>query len=82
MSTYVDLAEVSPVPAIERRGIPRQPLLQRCLVWPPDATGAEGWRCIIHNISANGIGLSLWAGRRASMEVKVHAPCSVAETIR
>ena len=58
MSTHIDQAEVSPVPTIERRGTPRQPLLQRCLVWPPDAVGTEGWRCIAHNISPNGIGLS------------------------
>src|SRR4051794_8807898 len=73
MSTHIVQAEASPVVAIERRGIPRQPLLQRCLVWPPDAMGAEGWRCIAHNISPHGIGLSLPCPVRPGTVLRVEA---------
>src|SRR5262249_14488504 len=44
---------------VERRVFPRHPILQRCLVWPPGASGTEGWRCIAHNISTTGIGIGL-----------------------
>ncbi|MBI1915969.1 MAG: PilZ domain-containing protein [Planctomycetes bacterium] len=73
MSTSIDQAEVSAVPAIERRGTPRQPLLQRCLVWPPGAAGTEGWRCIAHNISPQGIGLSLPCPVRPGTILRVEA---------
>src|SRR2546423_1736753 len=73
MSTHIDQAAVSPVTAIERRGAPRQQLLQRCLVWPPDAEGAEGWRCIVHNISPHGIGLSLPCPVRPGTVLRVEA---------
>src|SRR2546421_12215173 len=73
MSRNRDQAEVSPVTALGRRGTPRQPLLQRCLVWPADAAGAEGWRCIAHNISAHGIGLSLPCPVRPGTVLRVEA---------
>src|SRR5215468_4463045 len=73
MSTHVDQAELSPEPAIEHRTTPRYPLLQRCLVWPPDAAGAEGWRCIVHNISEHGIGLSLPCPVRPGTVLRVEA---------
>ena len=60
MTAQIDQPEVpTTAPALERRGTPRHPLVQRCLVWPPGAVGADGWRCIAHNISPRGIGLSL-----------------------
>jgi hypothetical protein len=43
----------------ERRKMPRYPTLQRCLVWPPNANGPNGLRCIAYNISLTGIGLTL-----------------------
>jgi hypothetical protein len=44
---------------IERRGAPRFAILQRCLVRPPHAAGPEDWHCIVYNISATGLGLTL-----------------------
>lgn len=46
-------------PAIECRVAPRQRILQRCFIRPPETKGPEGWRCIAYNISVVGIGLAL-----------------------
>ncbi|HKB42152.1 MAG TPA: PilZ domain-containing protein, partial [Gemmataceae bacterium] len=62
MSTPIGLPEETTPPelsGVERRVLPRHPILQRCLVWPPGTLGTEGWRCIVHNISTTGIGISL-----------------------
>ena len=62
MSPRIEQPKSSTPPALsgsERRIAPRHPILQRCLVWPPGASGTEGWRCIVHNISLSGVGLSL-----------------------
>jgi hypothetical protein len=51
-------ANPAEAPGVERRGTPRYPILQRCLVWP-GPRGVEGWRCIAYNISPMGVGLTL-----------------------
>ena len=49
--------------AVERRGMPRFPILQRCFVWPgtrsSDPAAPPGWRCIAYNISATGVAVAL-----------------------
>ena len=47
------------VPAAERRLARRHRVLQRCLVRPQGAVGAQDWRCIAYNISTTGIGITL-----------------------
>ena len=74
MTAQIDQPEVpTTAPALERRGTPRHPLVQRCLVWPPGAVGADGWRCIAHNISPRGIGLSLPCPVRPGTVLRVEA---------
>jgi c-di-GMP-binding flagellar brake protein YcgR len=48
-------APVSP----ERRSAPRHSLIQRCFAKPASSPEAEGWRCIVYNISAGGVGITL-----------------------
>src|SRR5207237_898345 len=38
---------------------PRQPILQRCFVNPAETALPNAWKCIIYNISATGIGITL-----------------------
>ena len=48
----------TPVPH-ERRSAPRHSLIQRCFAKPVSCPAAEGWRCIVYNISAAGVGITL-----------------------
>ena len=43
----------------ERRSATRYSLIQRCFAKPAAAPGAEGWRCIVYNISVAGVGITL-----------------------
>src|SRR5947209_1318545 len=54
----LESANVAGSPVPERRSAPRSPISQRCLVGP-GRRGLEGWRCIVYDISATGIGLPL-----------------------
>jgi hypothetical protein len=45
--------------ATECRTSPRYRILQRCLIRPASAPGPEGWHCIAHNVSREGIGITL-----------------------
>lgn len=46
-------------PTIEYRVHPRYRLLQRCLVRPQGAPRSECWRCIAHNLSVAGVGITM-----------------------
>src|SRR5947199_8216220 len=59
MSTTASPAPIAePVPR-ERRSAHRPALIQRCFAKPAAAPGAEGWRCIVYNISVMGVGVTL-----------------------
>ncbi len=46
--------------AAERRGAPRHPIKQRCIISLAGSEGpVSGWHCIAYNISATGIGVLL-----------------------
>src|SRR5579859_4835181 len=44
---------------VEMRTAPRRPILQRCFVYPAQASAPQPWQCIAYNISASGVGLAL-----------------------
>ena len=44
---------------IERRTAPRFGILQRCFVYPVQASATDAWRCIAYSISGTGIGVTL-----------------------
>jgi hypothetical protein len=46
-------------PHSDRRGAPRHPILQRCLVLDAGAVGDDAWRCIAYDLSLTGIGITL-----------------------
>ena len=48
----------APVPH-ERRSAPRHSLIQRCFAKPASSPEAEGWRCIVYNVSVAGVGITL-----------------------
>jgi hypothetical protein len=43
----------------ERRKEPRFPTLQRCIISLSGGHGPGGWHCIVYNISANGVGVTM-----------------------
>lgn len=47
------------VPLREMRLSRRHLTLQRCLVCPVEAGEAEGWRCVVYDVSRHGLGLTL-----------------------
>ena len=44
---------------VDFRTSPRYRVLQRCFVRPPGVRPPDGWRGIVFNLSANGIGVTL-----------------------
>ena len=44
---------------VDLRGSIRFPILQRCLVHPPQASPTQAWQCIAYNISETGVGVTL-----------------------
>ena len=59
MTTTPAPAPVAEPVAHERRSALRYSLIQRCFAKPAAAPGAEGWRCIVYNISIAGVGVTL-----------------------
>ncbi|HTK73907.1 MAG TPA: PilZ domain-containing protein [Gemmataceae bacterium] len=59
MSTTTAPAPVAAPVSHERRSAPRHSLIQRCFAKPASSAEAEGWRCIVYNISAAGVGITL-----------------------
>jgi len=57
-TTSAPAPAATPVPH-ERRSAPRHSLIQRCFAKPASSPEAEGWRCIVYNISATGVGVTL-----------------------
>jgi hypothetical protein len=58
-TTPPETEPAAPPPQQEQRQSPRFRILQRCFVWPPGADGADGWPCIVYDISLTGVGVAL-----------------------
>jgi hypothetical protein len=58
---------------IERRTDSRYPILQQCFVWPLGSPKVEPWRCIVYNVSRNGLGIALPFAPRLGTVFQVEA---------
>jgi hypothetical protein len=59
MHPVTDPQPLPSTPAPERRAAARFPTIQRCVAWPAREADAAGWRGIVFDLSAAGVGVAL-----------------------